>query len=137
MWEIFEHTADVGIRIRAASLEQLLADAGRALFSLLVANLGEVEPVLQQEVTVAFQPGQYDYLLCDWLSELLVHFDQGAVYCRFDIEIGDTEIRAACRGAALAPARHDLHHEIKAVTYHGLTVQCRDEQWMAEVIVDV
>ena len=30
MYEVFEHTADLGLRMRAGSLEELLAEAARA-----------------------------------------------------------------------------------------------------------
>ena len=38
MYEVFEHTADLGIRVRAGSLAELFADAGRGLVAQL-ANL--------------------------------------------------------------------------------------------------
>ncbi len=49
MYEIFEHTADLGIRVRAGSLDELFADAARGLFSVMVANLDAVRTV--EEVT--------------------------------------------------------------------------------------
>ena len=44
VYEIFEHTADLGLRMRAGSLDELFADAGRALFSVIVANPDAVRP---------------------------------------------------------------------------------------------
>ena len=41
MYETFEHTADLGLRIRAADLPSLFADAGRGLFSIIVADLDQ------------------------------------------------------------------------------------------------
>ena len=35
MFEVFEHTADLGLRMRAADLSTLFAEAGRALLSVL------------------------------------------------------------------------------------------------------
>ena len=32
MYETFDHTADLGIRLQAETLEKLLAEAGRAFF---------------------------------------------------------------------------------------------------------
>ena len=45
MFEVFEHTADVGLRIRGRSLSELLIDAARGFFSLIVVNLDAVRPV--------------------------------------------------------------------------------------------
>ncbi len=69
MYEVFDHTADLGLRIRASDLNSLLADAARGLFSVLVANLDQVQSV--QEKTYEVAGTEHDYLLFDWLSELL------------------------------------------------------------------
>ena len=44
MYELFEHTADLGLRIQATTLEELLVEAARGLLAMLVANPGEVRP---------------------------------------------------------------------------------------------
>ncbi len=52
MYEIFEHTADLGLRVRAPDLETLFVEAARALFSVIVANLDDVRPVRERSLTV-------------------------------------------------------------------------------------
>ncbi len=44
MYEIFEHTADLGIRVCAGSLDELFADAARGLFAVMVANVDAGSP---------------------------------------------------------------------------------------------
>ena len=68
MFETFDHTADLGLRIRAADLNSLFAEAAKGLLSLIVANLDDVRTV----DTVMFEVAGTDveYLLFDWLSEL-------------------------------------------------------------------
>ena len=44
MFETFDHTADLGLRVRAATLDELFADAGVALFSTVVEDLASVRP---------------------------------------------------------------------------------------------
>ena len=41
------------------------------------------------------------------------------------------------RGELVDPERHELEHEVKAITYHGLKVEQQADQWLAEVIVDI
>jgi SHS2 domain-containing protein len=136
MFEVFEHTADVGLRIRAASREELFVDAARGLFSLLVANLNSVRPVLERDVRII--GGEDDLLLFDWLNELLYVFDtRHVVLAEFHIDFRDGELFARCLGEPLDPARHVLEHEVKAITYHGLKVESSDGHWLAEVIVDI
>ena len=53
MIEFFEHTADLGLRVRAADLDGLFAEAARALFSAVVEDLGTVVASQRLEVRVA------------------------------------------------------------------------------------
>lgn len=136
MFEYFEHTADVGIRVRAASLEQLFAEAARALFSLLTANLDAVQPLQQMDWVI---PGQQpDELLVDWLDELLFAFStKHLLFGQFEVTFEPERLRATARGEPVDPDRHQIHGEVKAITYHGLKVEPADGGWLAEVIVDV
>ena len=143
MYEVFEHTADLGLRIRAFSLDELFADAGRGLISQL-ANLSIVQPVCVK--TFALQNESLDYLLFDWLSELLYAFEEShLLLAEFDVQIshsagnaGEYHLTATCRGETADFARHELDHEVKAITYHGLFVRQNDDgSWEAEVIVDI
>ena len=51
MYETFDHTADLGLRIRAADLNTLFAEAAQALFATLVENIDAIsaEQVLGEE----------------------------------------------------------------------------------------
>jgi SHS2 domain-containing protein len=136
MYEVFEHTADVGLRIRAADLPALFADAARGLFSLIVENLDAVQPVHQREFRLA--GAEVDYLLFDWLNELLYCFEtERLVFRDFEVKLTDGGLEARARGEPLDPARHHAEHEVKAITYHGLLVEETTEGWLAEVIVDI
>ena len=140
MFELFDHTADLGLRVRAASLEELLADAGRGLLAMHVANPEAVRPVQTQ--TIELTADEPAYLLFDWLSELLFAFESDRLLlAEFAIAVeGENPplcLRAVCRGEPMDPARHVMDHEVKAITYHGLQVEQQDGTWFAEVIVDI
>ena len=136
MFEVFEHTADVGLRIRAADLNQLFAEAGRALFSLIVEDLDAVRPVTEMTFHLAGQ--DLEYLLFDWLNELLYCFEtQHLVLREFAVEVTGTGLTAVARGERFDPSRHQPDHEVKAITYHGLRVKHESQGWLAEVIVDI
>ena len=140
MYEYFEHTADVGLRVQAPDLNSLFADAGRALFGLMVENLDDVRPerTVQLSVSGGTAPHQLDYLLFDWLSELIREFEaERTILCEFHVQTGDSGISAECRGETLDPSRHRLGHEVKAVTYHELKLEHTPQGWQAEAIVDL
>jgi len=136
MYEIFDHTADLGLRIRADDLEGLFAEAARALFSAIVTNPEDVRPA--ETTAIELEAEQRDELLRDWLAELLYLFHaEHRLFAEFTVELDGPRLKATAAGEPIDPTRHDLDSEIKAVTYHGLKVEHDGDGWLAEVIVDL
>lgn len=136
MYETFEHTADLGLRVWAADLETLFAEAGRGLTSMIAANLEEVRPV--KEIALSVPGTRADELLFDWLTELLYLFEtRHLLLTGFEVHLDTAGLRATARGEEADDSRHQLEHEVKAITYHGLKLEPADGGWLAEVIVDI
>ena len=136
MYETFDHTADVGLRARAADLNTLFAEAARAMFSVMVGNLGDVRPI--EEISIMLGPDDLDALLRAWLGELLYTFHvRKLLFGEFTVAVGETGLQGTVRGEPIDPSRHALDVEIKAVTWHGLKVERTADGWLAEVIVDI
>ena len=136
MYELFEHTADLGLRVRAPDLNTLFAEAGLALFTAILEDPGTV--VASQPLEVRLADDDREYLLFDWLKTLLYHFDaEHLVFARFDVEVREDGLTATAWGEPLDRGRHELGHEVKAITYHGLRVEQTADGWLAEVIVDI
>lgn len=136
MHEVFEHTADLGLRVRAADLNTLFAEGAQALFETIVPDLASVRP--DRKVEIVLTGDDRPYLLFDWLKELLYHFDaKHLLFGKFEAHVGANGLAGAAWGEPLDPARHVLEHEVKAITYHGLRVEQTADGWLAEVIVDI
>lgn len=136
MYELFEHTADIGIRVRSAGLEGLFEDAARGLFSVIVADLRTVRPV--EEVCLRIQADGWDHLLFDWLTELLYTFEtRRLLLSDFQVHLESGGLKGLARGEPIDRARHRLEREVKAITYHGLRVEREQQGWVAELIVDI
>ena len=136
MYETFDHTADLGLRIRAADLDTLFVEAAQALFAVIVEDLSTVRP--SRSVAVRLEADDRDLLLFDWLKELLYHFDaEHMLLGRFEVKVSDKGLTGTAWGEPLDRTRHVLEHEVKAITYHGLRVEKVGEEWEAEVIVDI
>ena len=136
MYELFDHTADLGLRVRAPDLDTLFAEAAAGLFSAIVEEVTAVRPEVEQKLELSGT--DREYLLFDWLRELLYRFDAGhMVYRDFAVTVRPDGLTATVRGEPLDPARHALSHEVKAITYHGLKVEQTADGWLAEVIVDI
>jgi SHS2 domain-containing protein len=136
MYELFEHTADLGLRIRAADLDTLFAEAAQCMFTAIVEELSTVQPI--RRVDVQLEGKDREYLLCDWLRELLYHFDsEHLLFGKFEVHVRDDGLTATAWGEPLDRTRHNLEHEVKAITYHGLRIEKIGDEWEAEVIVDI
>jgi SHS2 domain-containing protein len=136
MHELFDHTADLGLRIRAATLDELFAEAGKCLLACLVDQPATVNAV--QSERIAIDGIDREYLLFDWLRELLNRSDEARMlWCEFDVAVSPNGLEAAIRGEPFDPARHLLSREVKAITYHGLKIEVVDGGYLAEVIVDI
>jgi len=61
------------LRIRAADLDTLFAEAGQALFAAIVEDLRRSSP--GKGLTSTWKATTASNLLFDWLKELLYHFD--------------------------------------------------------------
>ena len=136
MYETFDHTADLGLRIRAEDQESLFAEAGLALTSCLVDDMQSVRPQITETIEIAGDDPPY--LLFDWLRELLIRFETKKIlYSSFRVSISTSGLIAEVRGEPIDPSRHPLGHEVKAITYHGLKCERDGNEWLAEVIVDI
>lgn len=136
MHAIFEHTADLGIRVEAPSLEQAFAEAGRGLFTVIAGDLGQIRTTTVESFEVAGT--DLTWLLFDWAGELHAAFElRRMLFADFDVAIGAAGLRATARGERYDPSRHRLAHEIKAITQHELDLHETAVGWEATLIVDI
>lgn len=135
-YELLDHTADLGIRVEASTLEGLFEEAGLALFDLMT-DLNRVRPTARFELSVRAE--NTEGLFVQWLRELVYRFfGEKTAFCRLEVaELTQDSLSAVCWGERLDPERHAFRTEIKAVTYHGLKVARSTEGWTAEVIFDI
>jgi SHS2 domain-containing protein len=130
-----EHVADIGIKVRAASLVQLFDRAAAGMMALLRAGAAPAGGTPAEHEIVG-NAGDSAALLVLWLRELLYlrqvyDFD----YHTADfIVLEEQRLHARVRGVAdpRPPSR-----EIKGVTYHALAVALKEGEWHAQVIFDV
>ena len=68
--EVIEHTADIGLRVWAPSLEDVFAEAAIGLIGVMGSAEGDA--ITEH---VALEAADLDALLVDWLSEVLFLFE--------------------------------------------------------------
>ncbi|HUL61693.1 MAG TPA: archease [Methanocella sp.] len=136
-FKYLEHTADAEFIAYGRTVDEAFANAARATFGLMV-DLAKVRPAESREIRLA--AGSLDDLLFDWLSELLylVEVDR-LIFSQFDVAIaedGDYRLTAVARGEKVRPG-HGVFLHVKAVTYHDLRVEKRNNVYEAQVLLDI
>jgi SHS2 domain-containing protein len=134
--EPVDHTADVGLRVRADTLASLFERTAAGMCTLIEGEAcAEARAGESGGCTLTLESDDVSSLLVAWLRELLFRHQveraafAGATFLR----LAETalEARVSFR-AAREPVR-----EIKGVTYHGLEAEREEGRWRARVIFDV
>ena len=134
-FEFINHTADIGIIARGASISETFASAARALFSL-ITELDNVGEVLHRDTELA--ASDQESLLVAWLNELIYLFDtEYIIFKRFEItELSNTRLKARSYGEKVDNSKHELKRGVKAATYHMLRID-KDNGYKAQVLFDI
>lgn len=136
MYELFDHTADLGLRAVAPTVNELFAEMGNGLLAALVEDPSGVRAAVRERIEIAGT--DVEYLLFDWLKELLLRFEtERVLFAEFAVSVSSIGLVAEARGEAYDGSRHALAHEVKAITYHELKVVAHNGGWLAEAIVDI
>ncbi len=135
-FEIIEHTADIGIIARGATLVEAFEAAAEGMFSLMV-DPGTVENRAWIERTV--EADDHEGLLVAWLNDLLAVLNIEAFLPVVFVvdQISSERLRATVHGEPVDTDRHRFRRDIKAATYHMVEVKQVDGGWTARVIFDV
>jgi SHS2 domain-containing protein len=135
-FELFEHTADIGIRAFAPTPAGLLQAAGDGLYAVIGELVTAGDP---EEVEITASADSPAVLLRDYLHELLILFERGGrqVTAVNDVVFGARKLTTKVRAERLDPARSAYHREVKAITYHELDLRQTETGYEATLIVDI
>jgi SHS2 domain-containing protein len=136
VFEILEHTADIGFLARGRTLEELFGSAAEALASIAL----EPDGIGPRETYAIEAAGEdLEALLVNWLSEALWLID-GRRLALGGFRVGEmtrSQVRGEALGEPFDPARHRAKLVVKGVTWHQLEVARDAEGWHARVFLDI
>ena len=135
-YEIIEHTADIGIRVRGRTLEEVFALAAGSMFDLMI-DVSQVQPVEKAEISLEAE--SLEELFVTWLNELVFRAEVSEMFfSRFEVDsVTEKSLRASAMGEPYKENAHSSRVQVKAATYHQLEICPSDEGWFANVIFDV
>ncbi len=135
-YEVFDHTADVGIHAYGETLSELFIHMAQGMESLLVPP-EQVRIAVHREIIV--EGHDTLSLLIAWLNELIFLFDTEYLLFR-DFELfalSETSLAGRASGEAYDHARHELSSAIKAATWHEAVIVDTAEGYSARIIFDL
>jgi SHS2 domain-containing protein len=134
-FEVFDHTADVGVRAWGPDLPTAFGEAGRGLSNLLVP-LQAVRETVEREVAV--EASDLEALLVAWLDELVFVFEtEQSVFARYAVTLpAGNQLTAIAYGEPFDPRRHRGGVVVKAATYHQIAIEIGPPA-RVQVILDI
>jgi SHS2 domain-containing protein len=133
-FEVLEHTADVGVRAEATSLEECFRQATLGLLEISGSHrLGDGD---KKDISV--EADDLDALLVDWLEEVL-YLQDSADAVVTDVTVNHVGRAGATGSVTIAPRGNEVLEgtAVKAITYHQLAVNRAEEGWTATVFFDI
>jgi SHS2 domain-containing protein len=137
-FEYIEHTADAEFIAYGRTVDEAFVNAARAMYGLVI-DPSTVKPDVEKAVELTGDA--LDVLLYDWLSELLYIFEvDHLVFSGFQAHVtmadGGYRLKAKVMGEPVQ--RHpDISMHIKAVTFHDLRFEKRNNIYEAQVLLDI
>ena len=139
-YELIEHTADVGIRVKGKDLKELFQNAASAMFDIIAEKRAPAHQNTRppaKKIIIEQTASNVEELFINWLNELLsLSSAKEVIFSNFIIHsISEKTIKATAAGHPSKAFKSNV--EIKAATYHQLKVAREGNMWQAEVIFDV
>lgn len=132
----FEHPADLGLEARADTLAELFEALGEGMAEQMCPRSSVRE---KRSLPVQAEGDDLGSLAVEFLTALLRAFHlERFLVARVRVgEVTDNKVQAEVAGESYDPRRHEIGVEIKAVTYHQLSVARQGDGWTARVILDI
>jgi SHS2 domain-containing protein len=134
-YEELQHTADVKVRVKARSIEELFAESVRALMEVMYVTCTTGDEVVRElDVTADGE----EELIHDFLSEVLYASEvDNIVFCSALVNIEGFRVHGILHGEYFSPDRHLGGPEVKGISYNDLRLFSEGEFYVLEVIFDV
>lgn len=138
-YRFLEHMTDAVIEAHGDTLEEAFEQAARGLNDTMI-DLKGVKP--DREIKIEAEGHDLESLLFDWLDKvMLVLLADGIVMSEFSVRISKSDggyaLAGIARGEKLDLKKHAYKVEIKAVTYHEMSIKQQDGRTTVRFLLDL
>ncbi len=135
-FKLLEHPADVGIEATGSTLSEAFSSAATGLISIII-DPATIRPCTTRSIEI--KADDDEALLVKWLNELVYIFDaEHFVWAKVEIHsLIPHQLKATVYGELFSPDRHTTRMDVKAATFHQLSISEHNGQWTIRVFVDI
>jgi len=134
-YEFFDHTADIGIKLIGDSVSEIFEKAVLATADLLSGGI-EIQPIIEKGFSI--EEENTETALVSVLEEIIFLFENELFLpLQCFIKINKNRYNIILKGNITSIEEIKEGTEIKAVTYHQLTIKKVNGEYQATVIFDV
>ena len=139
-FEEIEHTADTGLLACGDTLPELLANLAFGMLHIITGDIDD-QPIIKRKIKV--EGRSLTDIIVGWLSEInyLLSVDHylptGIEINSIDQTLGNFILSSDLYGRDSTLIEPSFNTEIKAVTYHKLLCEKRDDEYIGQVIFDI
>jgi SHS2 domain-containing protein len=135
-YELIDHTADIGICVTENTVKDLFEISALAMFEQ-ISDPSKLVGTHTKDIHV--KGIDRPDLLINWLREILWYWtiDNCLVSGVAINDMNNDHLSAKISYDEFDPQTHEILKDIKAVTYHGASVEQTDAGWQATIIFDV
>ena len=135
-YQIIDHTADLGIIVKGPDVKDLFILAAQAMIDLMVKGDISKKTAIRD---ISVKAEDFPDLMVRWLGEILYLFEgENLIVNSIEIKsISPIQLKSTLTLTSFKPEHHQVLREIKAVTYHQISVDKVNDGWETKVIFDV
>lgn len=138
-YNFIDHPADIAVEVNAESIEALFEISAEAWKATALENSSSESPF---EFKIELESLSLEELLVEFLSELNFKlFGEKLVYSKtkaFTIEEDSIfRVKAELYFEDFNPLLHQVKNEIKAITFHQMNIQKKNNTYSTKIVFDI
>jgi SHS2 domain-containing protein len=138
-YDFLDHPADIAVEVNADSIEKLFEISAEAWKASAIENSSSESPF---EFQFGLESISLEELLVEFLSELNYKlYGERLVYSKIKSltieEDSIFRIKAELYFEDFNPLLHQIKNEIKAITFHQMNIQKKDNSYSTKIVFDI